>query len=217
MPVDGMRMRVTPNLAYGICLVLLGWTLILDRLQIVEAAQILRYWPVGLVLLGLALVIQSLQRANDAPAAQTEQSLNPGHAIVFVVVAVLASQTFQRNGVTARADSSETVSLFAVMSHHQQVSSAPVFSGGEMTAVMGRSDLDLRQTTVAPGEEAVIEVFTLMGGSTIRVPEGWTVVVRAVPIMGGVKDRRSGARDLPGSPRIVVRGFILMGGLDIRS
>jgi hypothetical protein len=64
--------------------------------------------------------------------------------------------------------------------------------------------------------EAVVEVFTLMGGSTIRVPDGWTVVIRAVPIMGGVKDRRSGARDLPGSPRIVVRGFIVMGGLDIR-
>ena len=68
MPVDGMRLRVTPNLAYGICLVLLGWTLILDRLQIVEAGQILRYWPVGLVLLGVTLVIQSLQRADEISA-----------------------------------------------------------------------------------------------------------------------------------------------------
>ena len=103
------------------------------------------------------------------------------------------------------------------MSHHQQVSSAPVFRGGEMTSVMGHADLDLRKTTVAPGEEAVIEVFTLMGGTTIRVPEGWTVEVRAVPITGGVKDRRSGARDIPGAPRIVIRGFIMMGGLNIRS
>ena len=92
-----------------------------------------------------------------------------------------------------------------------------MFRGGEMTSVMGRSDLDLRQTTVAPGEEAVIEVFTLMGGSTIRVPEGWSVEMRAVSIVGGAKDRRSGARDVPGAPRIVVRGFIMMGGLNIRS
>jgi len=49
------------------------------------------------------------------------------------------------------------------------------------------------------------------------VPEGWTVVVRAVPIMGGAKDNRRGARDLPGSPKIVVRGLVVMGGLQIRS
>lgn len=216
MPVDGMRLRVTPNLAYGICLVLLGWTLILDRLRVVEADQILRYWPVGLVLLGLTLVVQSLQRSEPGAAGEREQSLNGGHVIVWIVVALLVSQALQRDTFSARTDSGENVGVFAVMSRHQQVSRASVFAGGDMTSVMGRADLDLRQTTVAPGEEAVIEVFTLMGGSTIRVPEGWTVVVRAVPIMGSVKDRRSGARDVPGSPRIVVRGFIVMGGLDIR-
>jgi hypothetical protein len=35
--------------------------------------------------------------------------------------------------------------------------------------------------------------------------------------MGGVKDRRSGARDVTGAPRLVLRGFIMMGGLSIRS
>ena len=216
MPVDGMRLRVTPNLAYGICLVFLGWTLILDRLRIVEAGQILRYWPVGLILVGVALVIQSFQRADDAPA-RPQQNLDAGHLVFWVAVALVASQAFGRDGFTARADSSGGVSIFAVMSHHQQVTRAPVFTGGDMTSVMGRAEIDLRQTTVAPDTEAVIDVFNLMGGSTIRVPEGWTVVVRAVPIMGGVRDRRQGARDLPGSPRIVLRGFIVMGGLEIRS
>ena len=41
-----------------------------------------------------------------------------------------------------------------------------------MTTIMGRADLHLRQTTVAPGEEGVIDVFTPTGGSTIRYPEG---------------------------------------------
>jgi hypothetical protein len=65
-----------------------------------------------------------------------------------------------------------------------------------MTSVMGRADLDLRSTTVAPGDEVVIEVFTLMGGATIRVPDGWIVDIRAAPIMGGVRDRREGPRDV---------------------
>ena len=168
------------------------------------------------MLVGVALVIQSFQRVDATSTARPQPSYG-GHIFAWVIVALVMSQVFDRGGFTARADSSETVNLFALMTHHQQVSSAAVFRGGEMTSVMGHADLDLRKTTVAPGEEAVIEVFTLMGGTTIRVPEGWSVEVRAVPIAGGVKDRRSGDRDLPGAPRIVIRGFIMMGGLNIRS
>lgn len=216
MTADEPRVRVTTNLAFGICLILLGTALILDRLQLVPASQLLRFWPVGLVLVGAALVIQSFQRVDATSAARLQPSYG-GHIFAWVIVALVMSQVFDRGGLTARADSSETVNLFALMTHHQQVSTASVFRGGEVTSVMGHSDLDLRKTTVAPGEEAVIEVFTLMGGTTIRVPEGWRVEVRTVPIAGGVKDRRSGARDVPGAPRIVIRGFIMMGGLNIRS
>ena len=216
MTADEPRVRVTTNLAFGICLILLGTTLILDRLQLVPASQLLRFWPVGLVLVGAALVIQSFQRVDPAQA-RPQQGLDGGHIFALIIFAIIMSQAFNRGGFTARADSSESANLFALMTHHQQVSSAAVFRGGEMTSVMGHSDLDLRKTTIAPGEEAIIEVFTLMGGSTIRVPEGWSVEVRVMPIAGGVKDRRSGSRDTPGAPRIVVRGFILMGGLNIRS
>jgi hypothetical protein len=215
MTVDEPRMRVTTNLAFGICLILLGTALMLDRLQLLDAAQILRYWPVALVLVGAALVIQSFQRVDANSAVRPEPSYG-GHIFVWVIVAVVMSQAFSR-GTTSRTDSTETVDVIAVMSRHQRVSNGPVFRGGEITSVMGRAELDLRKTTVAPGEEAVIEIFTLMGGATIRVPESWTVDVRAAPIMGGVKDRRTGARDVPGAPRIVIRGFIMMGGLDIRS
>ena len=216
MTADEPRVRVTTNLAFGICLILLGTTLILDRLQLVPASQLLQFWPVALVLVGAALVIQSFQRV-DPGQAQPRQAFDGGHIFAVIIFAIVMSQVFNRGTFTVRADSSETVNLVALMTHHQQVSSAAVFRGGEMTAVMGHSDLDLRKTTIAPGEEAIIEVFTVMGGTTIRVPEGWSVEVRAVPIAGGVKDRRSGPRDLPGAPRIVVRGFIMMGGLNIRS
>ena len=160
--------------------------------------------------------MQSFQRADATQPAHRQDSFNPGHVIVWVIIALLFSQGFSR-GVTVRTDSSETANVVAVMSRHQRISSASVFRAAEMTTIMGRADLDLRKTTVAPGEEGVIEVFTLMGGSTIRVPEGWHVDLRATPVMGGIRDRRTGARDAAGAPRIVIRGFIMWGGLDIRS
>ena len=215
MTADEPRLRVTTNLAFGICLIVLGIALMLDRLQLVDASQILRFWPVGLVLFGVVLVIQSFQRVDTTSMARPQPSYG-GHVFVWIVVALVMSQAFSR-GTTSRTESTDTVDVTAVLSRHQRVSNGPVFRGGEMTSVMGRAELDLRKTTVAPGEEAIIEIFTLMGGATIRVPEGWTVDVRAAPIMGGVRDRREGVRDVPGAPRIVIRGFIMMGGLDVRS
>lgn len=208
------RVRVTTNLALGICLILLGTVLILDRLGLMPASQLLRFWPIGLVLFGIAMVVQSFQRVDPTSAPREHDGL--GHALIWVIFSIVVWTGFS-HGTTVRTDSSETANVVAVISRHHLVSNAAIFRSAEMTTIMGRADLDLRKTSVAPGEEAVIEVFTLMGGSTIRVPEGWNVDVRATPVMGGIRDRRAEKGDTPGAPRIVVRGFVMWGGLDIRS
>ena len=217
MTVDEPRVRVTTNLAFGICLILLGTALMLERLQIIEAAQILRFWPVALVLFGAALVFQSFQRPDATAGAATRSAFDGGQAFVWIVVAIVMSQVFSARETTTLSDSNATVNVVAVMGRQNRVVNATAFRGGEMTAVMGRSDLDLRNANATPGGDVVVEVFVLMGGGTIRVPEGWTIETRTTPIMGGVKDRRSGARDVAGAPRLVLRGLVMIGGISIRS
>lgn len=237
-----IRVSITPNLVIGICVTVVGVALALDRLQIVAASQILKFWPLGLVLFGASLVVQALRGGNDAVRAQ--RAISPGHVVLLILLSVWVMQGSQRERGAGRTgtETSETVSLFAVMSADRRVSHAKAFHGGEMTSVMGGTQLDLRQASVAPGEEAVIDVFALMGGAVILVPEDWTVDVQVVPVMGGVKDerwgRRAGKVDVnarppapadaerqaetpPGvagaAPRIVVRGFVTMGGLIVKS
>ena len=79
---------------------------------------------------------------------------------------------------------------------------------------MGGINLDLRDATME-GSEATIDVSTLMGGVNIRVPRKWRVVNRIVPVMGGVKDSTESPAE--GSPRLVLQGVVLMGGLEIRN
>ena len=43
-----------PHLAFGFTIAIIGVALTLDRLQILDAARILRFWPVGLILVGQA-------------------------------------------------------------------------------------------------------------------------------------------------------------------
>ena len=133
MTVDEPRVRVTTNLALGICLILLGTVLILDRLRLVPASQLLRFWPIGLVLFGVAMVIQSFQRGDASDGTATRQDFNAGARVRLGDLSRSCCRRGSRRGVTTRTDSSETASVVAVMGRHQQISSAPVFRGGEVT------------------------------------------------------------------------------------
>jgi hypothetical protein len=46
------RLNLTPQLIIGVCLILFGVLLTLDRLQIADAGTTLRYWPTALIALG---------------------------------------------------------------------------------------------------------------------------------------------------------------------
>ena len=76
---------------------------------------------------------------------------------------------------------------------------------------------------IEPGEQAVINVFAMMGGHEVWVPSGWTVVSEVMPVLGSVEDKRlPGARRDTASPnrrtpRLVLRGVVVMGGLTIKS
>ena len=76
--------------------------------------------------------------------------------------------------------------------------------------------LDLREAAVANGVEAIVDVTAVMGGYEIRVPETWNVVVDVVPFMGGYEDKTRHPAD-PSAPRLRLRGFVMMGGLEVRN
>jgi hypothetical protein len=241
------RSIVATNLVAGLCVTAVGTALVLDRLQLIDARQFFRFWPVAVILFGASMVIESLRGGDltDDRAGRRRHS-GPGFfVIVFLIIVV--SQTLQRGRGPMPADANDTMSLTAVMAVDQRIATATRFRHAEMTSIMGQCRLDLRSATLAPGEEAIIDVFTLMGGLVITAPEGWTVDVQTVPIMGGVNNRRqrpasaevpaereppaadgaaerapsSGASEqAPSSgaaaPRVIVRGFIMMGGLTVR-
>ena len=79
-------------------------------------------------------------------------------------------------------------------------------------------EIDLRQASIAPGTEAVIDVFAFWGGIEIKVPEDWTVVTRAVPLMGGVEDKTHVPQPLPAvEKRLVISGIVVMGGVVVKN
>lgn len=83
-------------------------------------------------------------------------------------------------------------------------------------AVLGGVDLDLREA-VFTGNEAVISAYTVMGGIDVIV-NAWThVFIEGIGILGDFSQSRDRvpAEIGPDSPIVRIKGFALMGGVNV--
>jgi hypothetical protein len=142
-------------------------------------------------------------------------------ATVIVGALVVANLPGHR-GFASDGDDHEQV--VAVIGSTHRSSDVTAFKGAAMTALMGSSSLNLRHAQIAPGDEVSVDIFAMMGSVTIRVPDGWAIDTRTVPVMGGIRDERwpaprvDAAAQVAGAlPRLVLRGFVMMGSIFIKS
>jgi hypothetical protein len=183
-------MNFTPNLVVGVVTTFLGAALLLDRLNLMAASAWLPYWPLALVLFGLSLVVQAFRPGGgDAAGPRQRPIISPGFVILLVAIWLFASNSPQIRADRTANPAEGTMSLVGVMSLDSRVSEPQAFHGATMTSVMGGSRLDLRKAIVAPGTVVTIDVFGLMGGIRVDVPQDWDVDIQTTVIMGGVNDR----------------------------
>jgi predicted membrane protein len=224
------RFHVTGQLITGLVLAGLGVLFTLDNLEIVRAREVLRYWPMALLLVGISQILQA--RSSAAMIGGSIWILVGGVLLgerlnlisnafrfwplfLIGVGAYVIFQSFNRREVPP-GDRSDRVSAVAVLGGVDRRVLSTTFQGGDVTAFMGGGKLDLRDATMPPGAEAIVDVTTMMGGFEIRVPETWNVVVEIVPFMGGYEDKTGHPTD-PSAPRLRIRGFVMMGGVEIRN
>ena len=104
----------------------------------------------------------------------------------------------------------------AVLSGHDTKGRWRISGKTNAVAIMGGCDMDLRRAEI-DGPEVVITAFAFWGGIKVIVPEGFAVELVGFSFMGGRSLKVRDVPIIPGSPRIVVRGFAVMGGIDVRS
>jgi predicted membrane protein len=92
------------------------------------------------------------------------------------------------------------------------------FRGGKITSVFGGSEIDLSACELSD-QTNIIEIFYMFGGSSITVPESWNVVNQVTAILGGFGDKRihQESIDPTTSNTIILRGFVIFGGGEIKS
>ncbi len=227
----GSRIPFSGRLLFGAVLLTLGTLWTLDNLGVLNADEILRWWPVFLMAFGVMRLLGVMGPRSVVSGAiftviggwMLLRELDVVHVSIFrlwpmfliFLGAALVWRSMRPGGDTP--DTSDRAAYprpFAFMGGVVRNIESDALVGIEATAVMGGVELDLRGAK-AQGREVIVESFAWWGGIELYVPEDWQVVNEVSPIMGGVEDRTRWNGE--GTTKLIVRGMVVMAGIDIRN
>ncbi len=212
----------------------MGILFLLGNMDIIDPHEYFRFWPVFLILIGVAYIIQCRQGSGRVwgiilVLIGSAMLLHRLHFIYFsiwsywpviliavgIMMIVKASSHWRSIGVTPieKADANSYIKAIAVMGGFKRSSSSQEFKGGEFTAIMGGLEIDLRDASI--NGEAVIDIFAMMGGVEMRVPEDWIIIIEGFPFMGGYEDKTRPPKT--STKRLVIKGIAVMGGVEIKN
>jgi hypothetical protein len=225
---DG-RSGLGAGLVFGLLVLAAGVLFALEAFDVLEPGTVWQYWPVALIVLGVAqLILPGACKSGGViliiigVAFQFDIGWRYIWPILLVLLGALiiwrsffGGRMLRAASQTAGSRLNETVALGG----KEVKSQSPDFRGGSITAILGGIDLDLRQAGTAK-EGAVLDVFAMMGGIEIRVPEDWEVTSQVFPMMGAFEDKRSSPRlgdQAAPKGHLVIRGTVFMGGVEVKS
>jgi predicted membrane protein len=111
-----------------------------------------------------------------------------------------------------------TVTSFVMFSGSRRRIDSEDFQGGQLTAMFGGIELDLRRAHIKQ-DKAVLDATAMFGGIEITVPDEWTVSVTGMGIFGGFEDKTHPPKLAPGvAPQnLEVTGTAMFGGVSVRN
>jgi predicted membrane protein len=226
--------RASSQVVLGLLVVGMGVLFLLDNLDILNFRHAIGFWPLVFVVAGCAALFGNGPRSGNYMGGVLIAigllmilgrmgyfTISWGTLWPLVMIALgglvlyrsLGPGRVPRHAAAAGAGPDNVVDIVAVLGGFERRVSAQDFRGGEITAVMGGCALDLREASIV--KEAVINVFTIWGGINIKVPPDWTVVLNGTPLMGGFSEKTATPPD--GSKRLVITGYAIMGGVEVRN
>jgi predicted membrane protein len=224
------RPRFTPQALFGVIVIIVGVLFTLDNLELIDAAEYLQYWPAGLVAVGLLKLwhVRSGQGVASGlfmvglgswmlleKIVAIQIRIHDVWPLFFVFIGgYMVWKGLWGPRTTRQPESADRVSGLAILSAVVRSNTSQAFGGGDLTAILGGCEIDLRKATITG--EAVMDLFAFWGGIEIRVPEDWTIDSRVTPLMGGFEDKTHQAQSVP-TKRLVLRGFAIMGGIVIKN
>jgi len=226
------RSRAFSQVVVGLLVVAMGVLFLLDNMGYVGFRHALSFWPIAFMVGGASMMVSQEERNGHVTGliliviglllllrhmGLVEISWSMVWPVLLIVVGgLILFRTMgggrvrggvHQTGVTP----ADALDVTAILGGVQRRVETQDFRGGEITALLGGCDLDLRACSMM--KEAVLNVFTVCGGVSIKVPPDWTVVMDGVPVAGGFTQKTAPAPDA--GKRLLITGYAFMGGVEV--
>ncbi len=221
------RPTLSTQLVVGALVVVIGLVLLVHTTGVYDTRFLFDYIPSLFVLLGLYAMIRSGFRNLFGPLlvvavtavwqlttlgyveGSEVKQLWPLFIVFFGLSLVFSHFRSKPEGV---ADSH--VSTLTVFGGTEKRSTSKQFTGADLTALFGGTELDLRDAEITE-RPAHVSAMALFGGIDIIVPREWNVQIDVLPILGGAADDRARHDEEHDEVDLVVTGFAAFGGISI--
>lgn len=234
------RSRVTARLLVGVAMLALGVLWTMDNLGLTDASEITRWWPVLLVVFGVAKILGwGARRSTFAGALWMVAGgwlllhalgiVHTGLAGLWPLALIILGVRYivlpgrsrtrrrMRQGFVQGVDENGRLRMEVVMANAQRRAEPGPFRGGELAVVLASAELDLRAATLAEGR-VELETKAVMAGIELYVPRGWQMVSAVQAVLGTIEDH---TERLPEgiAPRgtLYLTGSVVMGSIEIRN
>lgn len=232
-----MRTTTGSSLWIGLTLLVLGTGWLLDSFDVLHFGRVLRmYWP---VLLMIIAIVQYATRSAGLTGSAILFSLGallqldkfellPGGfwsafwPVMLIAIGLSLIAPYVRGKsrmIGDLGDNPESNTSFiqqtTLFSGAELRSTSSTLMGGELTAVFGGIELDLRDCHMA-ARSAMFKATAIFGGIEIIVPPTWRVVVTGTPIFGGVDNVTQHRTIDPQAPTLLLDVTAVFGGIEIR-
>ncbi len=213
----------------GLILIGIGILVILGNLGVLENFWGLfgTYWPVLLIIAGLFNVVNNpagkiggfivfiggvLLLLNNLDQVQIFT-----HITFWPIVLILVGIWFVfKGGQKVNVINKDSINSIAFFSGNSSKIVSQDFKGGSTVSIFGGSNIDLREAKIS-GVEAKFDIFAMFGGAEIHVPEDWQLMVKGLPLFGGLDDKTnpSPSEGDYERPTLVVHYLVLFGGVEL--
>jgi predicted membrane protein len=224
---------------FGALICAVGVILLLDHLGYVSADHLWRFWPLIIVIVGVANLTDATQRAwglllvvvGGLFLLSSLDIIRLHWGDIWPIAIIAAGALMIWNSVYSRrvrvasdtttgADSGNTMNAAAVFGAVERRVTAHDFAGGTVSAIFGGVELDFRNADIQ-GDQAVLEINAIFGGAELRVPENWRVELRGQTIFGGYSDTTRDAVAPGAEPTkrklLILTGSTIFGGVEIKN
>ncbi len=200
-----------------------GVILLLGNADVIDSGGVFSvWWPVVLIFAGvlsfmanprhwgIALIIAG---AGGVFLLSRLDVIDLRDLIIPAALIVLGLFVLFGRNLGGKQEATDEINSFNVFSGSELTTRSQTFKGGSVTAVFGGAEVDLKNASLAPG--ARLDVFAAFGGVEVKVPQEWHVVVKGLPIFGGVENKVKGPV-LENAPTLEVNATVIFGGVEIR-